>query len=47
MQSDFRNSKELVLFYQIIVYDILKRTKLFGENSSATEQDKVLFQEIV
>ena len=46
VQGDYRKTKEIVLFYQVLIYDILKRTELFAEGSKASDEDKVMFKEI-
>ena len=46
-QEEFKKSKELVLFYQVLVADILDRTKIFKEGNKATAGDRLMFQEIM
>ena len=46
MQGDFKKTKEINLFYQVIIYDFLKRTQVFDEDSKATDEDKLMFKEI-
>ena len=46
MQGDFKKTKEINLFYQVIIYDFLKRTQMFDEDSKATDEDKLMFKEI-
>lgn len=46
MQGDFKKTKEIDLFYQVIIYDFLKRTQMFDEDSKATGEDKLMFKEI-
>ena len=46
-REEFKKSKELVLFYQVLVADILDRTKIFKEGNKATPEDRVMFQEIL
>ncbi len=46
VNDDFKKNKEMVLFYQVILYEVLKATKLFEEDGSATQDDKVMFREI-
>ena len=46
-QVEFKKSKELVLFYQVLLCDILERTKIFKEGNKATEEDRLMFQEII
>ena len=47
VNSEFKKSKELILFYQVLLCDILERTKIFKEGNKATAEDRVLFQEIM
>ena len=46
MQSEFKKSKDIVLCYQVLLYDILKKTKLFDEDGKASDDDKLMFKEI-
>ena len=46
MQSEFKKSKDIVLYYQVLLYDILKKTELFHEDGKASEDDKLMFKEI-
>ena len=46
MQTEFKKNKEMVLYYQVILYDVLKKTKLFDEEGKASEDDKLMFKEI-
>ena len=36
----------MVLFYQVILYEVLKNTKIFDEEGSATQDDKIMFKEV-
>ena len=46
MQSEFKKNKEIVLYYQVILYEILKKSKIFDEEGKADEDDKLMFKEI-
>lgn len=44
-QADFQKTKEMTIFYQMLIHDLFKRTKIF-ETKYATKEEKVLFKEI-
>ena len=45
--SEYRKNKEYVLQYQVVLYETLKRTKLFDKEGKASHEEKVMFREIV
>ena len=46
MNDEFKKNKEMVLFYQVILIEVLKTTKIFDEEGSASKDDKIMFKEI-
>ena len=43
VNEEFKKNKEIVLHYQIILYDILKKTKLFDKSGKANDEEKIMF----
>ena len=46
MQIEFKKNKETVLYYQVILYEMLKKSKIFDDEGTADEDDKLMFKEI-
>ena len=47
MNAEYKKNKEIVLHYQVVLYEIIKSTKMFDTESKATHEEKVLFKEII
>ena len=45
-QDEFKKTKEMTIFYQMLVHDIIKRTKVF-ESTKATKEEQIMFNEIL
>jgi hypothetical protein len=46
VQAEARKSKEMLIYYQMLVHDLLARTKVF-ESDGTSSEDRVLFSEIL
>ena len=47
VNAEYKKNKEIVLHYQVVLYEIIKSTKMFDTESNATHEEKVLFKEII
>ena len=41
--DEFRKSKELVLYYQVVISEILDHTNIFRPGSKASSEDRLMF----